>query len=216
MSSVYGWSGQGRYSWDFAGPHHPAFMCLPGHCYCWTNTRFKLSRGQVETQTGSAPVAWGVHYLWTVLKCLPDLPFQLTEQLDWLTPQEADTVLRQAPSRRDKVRGVWNSKASNSAWGQRSSLPSQGGLWPRVSPVPRCVRKKNQQRDECFLASHVPLHFTFLIWNMFQNMMNSNETMAFWPHPQAFSVYLQSSALCLPVFLFLISCDWWLSIKSFT
>lgn len=176
MSSVYGWSGQGRYSWDFAGPHHPAFVCLPGHCYCWTNTRFKLSRGQVETQTGSAPVAWGVHYLWTVLKCLPDLPFQLTEQLDWLTPQEADTVLRQAPSRRDKVRGVWNSKASNSAWGQRSSLPSQGGLWPRVSPVPRCVRKKKSAERWVFLSQpraltlhlphleHVPKHDEFE-WN---------------------------------------------------
>lgn len=83
MSSVYGWSVQGRCSRDFAGPHHPACVCLPGRCYCWTNIHFKLSRGQVETQPHRALVSWGVHYLPIVLKCLPDLPFQLRPQNSW-------------------------------------------------------------------------------------------------------------------------------------
>lgn len=105
----------------------------------------------------------------------PALSAEATEQLDWLTAQEADTVLRQAQSRRDKAWGVWNSKASNSAWGQRSSLPSQGGLWPRVSLVLRCVRKKSEERL-VFLShphaltlhlphlEHVPKHDEFE-WN---------------------------------------------------
>lgn len=144
----------------------------------------------------------------------PALLSEATEQLYWLTPWEADTVLRQAPSRKDKDKGVWNSKASNSVWGHRSSLPSQGGPWAIVNPGPRCVRKRLRGEVSVFWPARWPYTspsssgtWPKTWWTQMKWLLT--------PAP-AFSVYRWSSVLCLSAFLFLISCDQCLLIKPFT
>lgn len=124
------------------------FVYLLRH-YCYrTDIHLKLSRGQVETQTySSCLMIYSFSMDHSRMSSWPGASAEATGQLYWLTPQEADTVFRQARSTRDKAKGVWNSKASNSVWGHRSSLPSQEGPMANSEPSLSVLQRVSEERS---------------------------------------------------------------------
>lgn len=81
------------------------------------------------------------HYLWIVLKCLPDLPFQLRPQNSWTDSHPRKLTLSSDKPQVEGTRpGMSGTAKPVIVPGVREALClPQGGLWPRVSPVPRYV-----------------------------------------------------------------------------